>query len=47
MYYTKETRKNTKKENSFCLERGSRLCQRIEVVVADSDLVMTAAVSYY
>jgi len=45
MYYTKEQGK-TQKENSFCLERGSRLCQKTEVVVV-SDLVMTAAVSYY
>ena len=43
MYYTKEQGK-TQKENSFCLERGSRLCQKTEVVDADAalDLEMTA-----
>jgi len=43
MYYTKEQQK--KEKNSF-VERGSRLCQKTEVVVV-SDLVTIAAVSFF
>jgi hypothetical protein len=42
MYYTNETKKKKLKKEKIFFERGSRLCQKIEVVVV-SDLAMIVA----